>query len=730
MICALFGQVNIQLFGTEEVSVILEGSLNFVQLEGQINWELNGSQNLYPSAVLNDPNLEAELGLVLNLEGCLYTEKPDPSITPTKTITPTPTLTPSITPTNASFLPRILIRCCTDGSINAMLPPQLVQGDVIQFEFGGILRCWTVGGPTVPNPNYVNSYILYNDCLECAACINETGEYCDPNDPGYTCGTATPTPTFTPTPTKTPTPTITISPTNTTTPTQTRTPTVSPSSVPQNMISFYDCCNETYFSILTGGTLTVFGTEFPTIGQTGQFAVNNGPFIQNKCYTRVSPSNSYTQYNLNSGFYFWNSVSYSDCADCIINSAGGSCDVSNVSFRSCCTFETFRVQLAFNPPDIGQTSVVNSQNGGSSFILNSCYERVQYDPSHTLGATSVSFTYNSYYSSCTPCLSLFACPTTPTPTPTLTQTPTQTPSGTLTPTVTKTPTQTPTQTKTPTQTPTQTKTPTQTPTQTKTPTKTPTNTPTPTKTPNPLYSFKGCATDYNSNFSNISYNSQTFNKYTSQLYNVGDTLLMDIPVTSVGVTFYIQECYKVIPFNAGLSLNTTYLINSTGTCGVGKCANTHLGLTNCNSSRTVVASINYTTAEIQSSIVGDEIYAPYLLYELNALISSSDSTCWTIASPGTTINAYQTSEIFTYWDDLVDPASSCVDTICTNCKTGFVLTNVAGSQQTYTYQGCSGGNTNVTLNNNQSTTINSCVKVNKLFHDYGLMITITGGSAC
>jgi hypothetical protein len=327
-------------------------------------------------------------------------------------------------------------------------------------------------------------------------------------------------------------------------------------------------------------------------------------------------------------------------------------------------------------------------------------------------------------------LSLFACPTTPTPTPTVTHTPTQTPTGTLTPTVTKTPTQTPTQTKTPTQTPTQTKTPTQTPTQTKTPTKTPTNTPTPTKTPNPLYSFKGCATDYNANFSNISYNSQTFNKYTSQLYNVGDTVRMNIPVTSVGVTFYIQECYKVIPFNAGLPLNTNYLIDILGTCGVGKCANTHLGLTNCNSSRTVVASIDYTTLEIQSLVVGDEIYAPYLLYELNALISSTDSTCWTIASPGSTINAYQTSEIFTYWDNLIDPATSCVDTICTNCKTGFVLTNVAGSQQTYTYQGCSGGNTNVTLTNNQSTTINTCVKVNKLFHDYGTMITITGGSAC
>jgi hypothetical protein len=228
MICELFGQVNIELFGTEEVEVILEGSLNFVQLKGQINWELNGSENLYPSAILNDPNLEAELGLILELEGCLYTEKLDPTATPTKTPTPTITRTPTMTPTRANFLPRLLVRCCTDGSINAMLPPELVQGDIIEFQFGTISRCYTVGGPSIPNPNYVNEYVIYDDCLECAACIGEIDDYCNPLNPEYICGTATPTPTPTLTPTKslTPTPTVTITPTITPsfTPTPTRTP--------------------------------------------------------------------------------------------------------------------------------------------------------------------------------------------------------------------------------------------------------------------------------------------------------------------------------------------------------------------------------------------------------------------------------------------------------------------------------------------------------------------------
>jgi hypothetical protein len=80
---------------------------------------------------------------------------------------------------------------------------------------------------------------------------------------------------------------------------------------------------------------------------------------------------------------------------------------------------------------------------------------------------------------------------TPTQTPTNTETPTQTPTNTPTQTQTQTsgltPTPTPTNTETPTQTPTQTPTntgtPTQTPTNTGTPTQTPTQTGTPTQTP-------------------------------------------------------------------------------------------------------------------------------------------------------------------------------------------------------------------------------------------------------
>jgi hypothetical protein len=128
---------------------------------------------------------------------------------PTPTNTPTPTKTPTVTPTSSDFIPRLLIRCCTDGGINAMLPPELVEGDIIEWEFFGTTLCWTVGGPTVSNSNYVNDYVIHNDCLQCAACIGEIDVNCNPSNPGYYCGTATPTPTTTLTPTVTPSTTYT-----------------------------------------------------------------------------------------------------------------------------------------------------------------------------------------------------------------------------------------------------------------------------------------------------------------------------------------------------------------------------------------------------------------------------------------------------------------------------------------------------------------------------------------
>ena len=45
--CQLYGEVNIELFGTNEIEVVLEGELGAIQLKGQIDIALNSMNNIY-----------------------------------------------------------------------------------------------------------------------------------------------------------------------------------------------------------------------------------------------------------------------------------------------------------------------------------------------------------------------------------------------------------------------------------------------------------------------------------------------------------------------------------------------------------------------------------------------------------------------------------------------------------------------------------------------------------
>lgn len=481
-------------------------------------------------------------------------------------------------------------------------------------------------------------------------------------------------PTPTPTPTKTPTPTFTITPT--VTPTLTLTPTVTPSSF-TDLVTFEECCSGVRYNFLISNIFSFAnpGTNLlPDINEIMFTNVSSDIDFVKNCYQRVTFD--YTA-QLEPTVTLQITL-YNNCYACTLYSEAENCFVGR-RLDSCC--DALYPNINGWLPDYiteGEYIVADgiAYEVGGLFPGDVIFDNI---------VTGFISCVDAVASSDAP-----GCIVTPTPTPTQTKTPT--------PTITRTSTLTPT--------------------------------PTVTSTPDPLYSFELCAFNYNSNFSGISYATYTFNKYTTQTYSIGDTVRMYIPVTSFGTTFNIEQCYKVIPYDGSLSLNTTYVENGTGLCGSGKCAEVHIGLTNCNTNKTIVASLDYTTAEIQSLSVGDEIYAPYLLNEQNALISSSDSTCWTIAAPGTSITTPQSSEIETYWDGLIDPATGCTDTVCSNCKTGFVLTNVSGSIQTFSYQSCSGTNYNVTLANGASSTINICTKVNKLFHDYGLNITITGGTPC
>jgi hypothetical protein len=142
---------------------------------------------------------------------------------------------------------------------------------------------------------------------------------------------------------------------------------------------------------------------------------------------------------------------------------------------------------------------------------------------------------------------------TPTPTPTSTETPTSTPTETPTPTttttLTATPTNTETPTNTPTPTPTNTETPTQTPTNTETPTQTPTNTNTPTPSTTPSIVSSGLVIQLDA--------------YESSSYS-GGTTVFDITGgynhTLIGATYTVLngiKCFDCTTGNNRVNYNLT-----------------------------------------------------------------------------------------------------------------------------------------------------------------------------
>jgi len=92
MECTLFGQINVDVIGTNEISVVLNASFNGDETQKDIYTEdldalsaitLNGIQNAYLEGIINDPNLQGTLETIINLEGCMFIEKDPPIVTPT-----------------------------------------------------------------------------------------------------------------------------------------------------------------------------------------------------------------------------------------------------------------------------------------------------------------------------------------------------------------------------------------------------------------------------------------------------------------------------------------------------------------------------------------------------------------------------------------------------------------------------------------------------------------------
>lgn len=186
MSCKLFGQVDIELLGTKETEVVLEGTLTairnaYVELEGLIDIEQQGIQNIYLEGDLNNPYLEGMLEPILELEACL---------TYVQTTT--------------------YISGCTTGSVY-----RLYSGDISDFvslEIGSGVYQITIN-------NYLGGATLDDKCfipippIDYDTVYADSYEFTQYTDCKVCNGHITPTPSVTPTITPSNTPTLTPTPT-------------------------------------------------------------------------------------------------------------------------------------------------------------------------------------------------------------------------------------------------------------------------------------------------------------------------------------------------------------------------------------------------------------------------------------------------------------------------------------------------------------------------------------
>lgn len=255
MACKLFGQVDIELLGTKETEVVLEGTLTavrnaFVDLKGQIDFELNGTQNIFLEGILNDPYLEGMTEPIVELEACL---------TYIQTTT--------------------YISGCTTGSVYRLYSSDI--SDYVSLEIGSGVYQITInnyiGGSTLDdkcfipvnatdyNTVFAESFTFeqFEDCIECNG------------------GT-------TPTPTPTVTPTITL----------TTTPTPTPSTSEQLNYFFATRCCESgtaVVSVSSGATLfETYATDdnycYQLLSTTSDTPTVNAIYIIGGCEDCVCPS--------------------------------------------------------------------------------------------------------------------------------------------------------------------------------------------------------------------------------------------------------------------------------------------------------------------------------------------------------------------------------------------------------------------------------------------------------
>jgi hypothetical protein len=392
--------------------------------------------------------------------------------------------------------------------------------------------------------------------------------------------------------------------------------------------------------------------------------------------------------------------------DCVTNASGAQCTVNSVSFSSCCSNSVYRVTYAVNPPAIGESAVVQSataSGGVQDFVINSCYQRIEYSASHPIGAQDVTFTYDSYYSTCPLCVAANPCPTTPTPTPT----------NTLTPTRTATPT----------------------PTLTVTPTITPTRTP-----PLNTYTFQSCATKLRPDLTDVVYNFSAFNFTTSTVYSIGSTVEVSIEITAGCPTckFLIDECYSVVTYSASKPTKpANYTVGTTASCGAGKCDITYIGLQECGTTDKFLSSASIPNLTANTWSVGSVARIPTLLPIGPTYLTGHEfsGVCFEIITPQSSLNLNQTGIFGDEWaqnESGFITASSCSSPNCSDCRSSVILVNTDDVPQTVNYQLCNGTPTSSTINAQSQITQSSCINVVSFMNNTPVsgQVFFSGGTAC
>jgi hypothetical protein len=240
----------------------------------------------------------------------------------------------------------------------------------------------------------------------------------------------------------------------------------------------------------------------------------------------------------------------------------------------------------------------------------------------------------------------------------------------------------------------------------------------------------------------VVYNLTGFNFSSTTVYTVGQTLEVTVKITtSVPTTFNVVECYTVIPYNSSLpNKPTDYVIGTTATCGVDKCANTYVGLKECDTNNTFLSSAPIPNLSAQTYNVSYGARIPTLLPIGPTYLNGHEfsAVCFQIIAPQTTLSLGQTGIIGDEWIQnengflRIGSVFPCSSTNCSDCRSGTTLVNIDDVSQTITYSLCNGTTTSSTIPAQGQITQSACINVVSFMNNTPSsgQVFFSGGTTC